>query len=151
MRFELRCLLLCVLLCGFHAARAQGPSQSCKSTVTGDLEIVPLVSKIYGNERNLRVWLPPGYHDAENAQTTYSVLYVFDGTWLFDRCTAPGTQGEWKVDETLTDLITHKQVEPIIVVGIDSTAKRDVELAPYATLFSTALQRPFRAFMSPSS
>ena len=131
MRFELRCLLLCVLLCGFHAARAQGPSQSCKSTVTGDLEIVPLVSKIYGNERNLRVWLPPGYHDAENAQTTYSVLYVFDGTWLFDRCTAPGTQGEWKVDETLTDLITHKQVEPIIVVGIDSTAKRDVELAPY--------------------
>jgi hypothetical protein len=53
------------------------------------------------------------------------------GTWLFDRCTAPGTQGEWKIDETLTDLITHHQVEPIIVVGIDSTANRDVELAPF--------------------
>jgi enterochelin esterase-like enzyme len=56
---------------------------------------------------------------------------MFDGTWLFDRCTAPGTQGEWKIDETLTELIIHHQVEPIIVVGIDSSANRDVELAPF--------------------
>ena len=51
--------------------------------MTGDLEIVPLISKIYGNDRKLRIWLPPGYHDAQNAQTTYSVLYMFDGSWLF--------------------------------------------------------------------
>jgi hypothetical protein len=55
---------------------------------------------------------------------------MFDGTWLFDRYTAPGTQGEWKIDETLTGLITQQQVEPIIVMGIDSNANRDVELAP---------------------
>ncbi len=73
----------------FFPAYSQTPSQSCKSTVTGDLEIVPFTSKIYGNERNLRVWLPPGYHDPTKMQTTYSVLYLFDGTWLFDRCTAP--------------------------------------------------------------
>jgi enterochelin esterase-like enzyme len=79
----------------------------------------------------LRIWLPPGYHDPQNAQTTYSILYMFDGTWLFDRCTAPGTQGEWKVDETLTDLIAKHEVEPIIVVGIDSNQHRDSELASY--------------------
>jgi predicted alpha/beta superfamily hydrolase len=112
-------------------AQAPVATAPCKSTVTGELEIAPLTSKIYGNERNLRIWLPPGYHDAQNAQTTYSVLYMFDGTWLFDRCTAPGTQGEWKIDETLTDLIAKHEVEPIIVVGIDSNQHRDSELAPF--------------------
>jgi enterochelin esterase-like enzyme len=77
----------------------------CRSTVTGDLEIVPFTSKVFGNERKLRIWLPPGYHDAAQEQTTYSVLYMFDSTWLFDRCTAPQAQGEWNVDETLMELI----------------------------------------------
>jgi enterochelin esterase-like enzyme len=97
----------------------------------GDLEIVPLTSKIYGNERKLSIWLPPGYRDAAHQQTTYSVLYMFDGTWLFDKCTAPGSQGEWKIDETLTELIGKREVEPIIVVGIDSNQHRDEEYAPY--------------------
>jgi hypothetical protein len=129
--FCFRFFLLTAVFLNFYPAYPQSPSQSCKSTVTGDLEIVPLTSKIYGNSRNLRIWLPPGYHDPANTQTTYSALYMFDGTWLFDRCTAPGTQGEWKIDETLTGLITQQQVEPIIVVGIDSNANRDVELAPF--------------------
>jgi enterochelin esterase-like enzyme len=127
----LRLLLFSAAFLVFLPAYTQTSSPPCKSTVTGDLDIVALTSKIYGNERNLRVWLPPGYHDPANTQTTYSVLYMFDGTWLFDHCTAPGTQGEWKVDETLTDLIAHHQVEPIIVVGIDSNEHRDSELAPF--------------------
>lgn len=131
MDFAIRVLLLVAVFFNLCPVYSQAPFQSCKPTVTGDLEIVPLTSKIYGNERNLRVWLPPGYHDPANAKTAYSVLYIFDGAWLFDRCTAPGTQGEWKIDETLTDLITHHQVEPIIVVGIDSTRNRDGELAPF--------------------
>jgi predicted alpha/beta superfamily hydrolase len=112
-----------------HSLLAQTPT--CHSTVTGDLEIVPLTSKVYGNERKLRIWLPPGYSDAARQKTTYSVLYMFDGAWLFDRCTAPGSQGEWKIDETLTDLIARHEVEPIIVVGIDSNEHRDSEYAPY--------------------
>ena len=126
-----RFFLLAAVFLNLCPSYPQSPSHPCKSTVTGELEIVPLTSKVYGNERNLRIWLPPGYHDPANAQTTYSVLYMFDGTWLFDRCTAPGSQGEWKIDETLTELITEHQVEPIIVVGIDSSANRDVELAPF--------------------
>jgi enterochelin esterase-like enzyme len=112
-------------------AQTKSAPEPCHSTVTGKLDIVPLTSKIYGNERNLRIWLPPGYNDAENAKVTYPVLYMFDGTWLFDRCTAPGTQGEWKVDEMLTELIAKHEVEPIIVVGIDSNSHRNEEYAPY--------------------
>jgi enterochelin esterase-like enzyme len=77
----------------------------CTSTASGDIEIVPLKSAVFSNERNLRIWLPPGYHDVANASKTYPVLYLFDGQVLFDRCTAPGQIGEWRVDETLADLI----------------------------------------------
>ncbi|HTH53836.1 MAG TPA: alpha/beta hydrolase-fold protein [Edaphobacter sp.] len=115
----------------FVYGQTSAASRSCRSTVTGDLEIVPLVSKVYGNERKLRIWLPPGYNDAEQKTATYPVLYMFDGSWLFDQCTAPPTQGEWKVDETLTELIEKHQAAPLIVVGIDSNEHRDSEYAPY--------------------
>lgn len=107
-------------------------SNACKSTVTGDLDIVPLTSAVYGNTRNLRVWLPPGYHDPANTKT-YPVLYLFDAQLLFDRCTAPGQIGEVQVDEALTDLIGRHAIEPIIVVAIDNAgAQRMHEYAPYS-------------------
>ena len=112
-------------------AQTASPSKPCESSVTGDLEVVPLASKVFGNERKLRIWLPPGYHDAGQEKTTYPVLYMFDGTWLFDKCTAPPSQGEWNIDETLTDLIAKHEIEPIIVVGIDGNEHRDTEYAPY--------------------
>ena len=52
---------------------AEGPVP-CASTATGDIEIVPLKSTVFSNERNLRIWLPPGYHDAANASKAYPVL-----------------------------------------------------------------------------
>jgi enterochelin esterase-like enzyme len=104
----------------------------CASTASGDIEIVPLKSPVFGNERNLRVWLPPGYHDAANASKTYPVLYLFDAQMLFDRCTAPGQLAEWRVDETLADLIRRGEIPPIIVVGIDNAgAHRNHEYQPY--------------------
>lgn len=122
--------LFCVALSRLPAQTTSSP-QPCQPTVTGDLEVVTLASRIYSNERKLRIWLPPGYHDAGNEKNTYPVLYMFDGTWLFDKCTAPPAQGEWNVDETLTDLIRKHEVAPIIVVGIDSNEHRDAEYVPY--------------------
>lgn len=124
-------VMVAATLSGYVYGQTPTAAGPCSSTVTGDLEIVPLSSKVYGNERKLRIWLPPGYHDAAQEKTTYSVLYMFDATWLFDQCTAPPTQGEWNVDETLTELIAKHEVEPIIVVGIDSNEHRDSEYAPY--------------------
>jgi predicted alpha/beta superfamily hydrolase len=51
------------------------------------------------------------------------VLYLFDGQNLFDRCTGPGHIFEWRVDETLTELINRHSIDPIIVVGIDNAGK----------------------------
>jgi predicted alpha/beta superfamily hydrolase len=104
----------------------------CASTASGDIVILPLKSTVFGNERNLRIWLPPGYHEVANASKTYPVLYLFDGQMLFDRCTAPGQIAEWRVDETLADLIGRGAIPPIIVVGIDNAgAQRNHEYQPY--------------------
>jgi enterochelin esterase-like enzyme len=116
-------LFVAHMLTGSGTSQTPPAAATCKSTVEGLLEIVPLTSKVYSNTRNLRVWLPPGYNDAANAKRTYPVLYLLDGQMLFDRCTAPGQIAEWRVDETLTDLITRHAIDPIIVVGIDNAGR----------------------------
>jgi enterochelin esterase-like enzyme len=95
-------------------------AQPCKSTVTGTLEMLPLESKVFGNKRFLRVWLPPGYSDPGAASKRYPVLYMFDGQYLFDRCTSQPFPDELHLDETVTDLIAKKRVAPLIIVGIDN-------------------------------
>jgi enterochelin esterase-like enzyme len=130
-RLPMLFLLFSLVFSNEFCSRAQTPAP-CKSTASGDIEIVPLKSTVFSNERNLRIWLPPGYHDAANASKTYPVLYLFDGQALFDRCTAPGQIGEWRVDETLADLIGRASLPPIIVVGIDNAGpQRNHEYSPY--------------------
>jgi predicted alpha/beta superfamily hydrolase len=116
--------------------KAQAPAQACKSTVTGTLEMIPLESKVYGNKRFLRVWLPRGYSDSVAATKRYPVLYLFDGQQLFDRCTSQPFPDEWHVDETLTDLIATNAVEPLIVVGIDNAGPghREDEYSRYGAV-----------------
>ena len=99
------------------ALRAQ--EQACTHTVVGHQDILPLTSRIFHNQRSLRVWLPPGYGDAANATKKYKVLYMLDGQSLFDTCTA-FMHEEMRADETLTELITAGKIEPIIVVGVDN-------------------------------
>ncbi len=112
-------LLLCACVLFAVPPPAGAAQAACHSTVTGRLDILPLTSRIFGNTRNLRVWLPPGYGDAANAGRKYPVLYMLDGQDLFDRCTASNGV-EWRVDEILTASIQRRSVTPIIVVGIDS-------------------------------
>jgi enterochelin esterase-like enzyme len=112
-----------VLALAMSAVTQQGTTASCKHTVTGQLQVFPFDSKVFGNTRMLRVWLPPGYDDAENSTKRYPVLYMFDGQALFDSCTAPGGT-EWQVDEALTRLIREDKIDPIIVVEIDSADDR---------------------------
>jgi enterochelin esterase-like enzyme len=107
--------------------------------VTGDLEIVALKSSVFDNTRDLRVWLPPGYHDAANASRTYPVLYLFDGQFLFDKCTGPGQVMEIRVDEALTALIQHGAMQPIIVVGIDHGKTGDARNREYQPYFNPML------------
>ena len=96
----------------FHVARAA----ECKSTVTGDLRIHPLASKIFNNTRSIRVLLPPGYDAAENRGKRYPVLYMLDGQNQFDACLSDVSHEEWRLDETVYRLIREKAIPEMIVV-----------------------------------
>jgi enterochelin esterase-like enzyme len=72
--------------------------QPCKSTVVGNLHIGRFQSKMYGESFKVRVWLPRGYKDAENAKRKYPTLYLLDGQTAFDECTAFHGELELLVD-----------------------------------------------------
>jgi len=106
-----------------------------RSVETGELRIHDQVSRVFGNTRRLRVWLPPGYSTAQNEGRRYPVFYLNDGQNLFDSATAFAGV-DWHVGETLTRLICESVVPPMIVVGIDNaTVERIKEFLPYRSLF----------------
>jgi enterochelin esterase-like enzyme len=119
---------LLVLLASFF-----GSPHNSSCTATGDLEIVRFESKVFPAPRTLRILLPAGYRISENRHRRYPVLYLNDGQNLFDVCTSQFTGKEWRVDETVNDLISHNSISPIIVVGIDNGGKRwrPKEYLPY--------------------
>src|SRR5262245_11128675 len=92
-----------VVLCLHPCAEAQSVSSPCEPSVTGRVELIPFVSRVFHNQRYLRVWLPPGYFDSDNAGTRYSALYVMDGELLFGDCPYGMKNPDWGFDETLTE------------------------------------------------
>ena len=108
--------------------------------VVGDLRIHEFSSHIYRNRRNLRVWLPPGYHLPENSAQRYPVFYLNDGQNLFDPATS-FTGVEWQVDDTADRLIRAGEIPPAILVGIDNAAvERLKEYLPYRSLNPVVLR-----------
>jgi enterochelin esterase-like enzyme len=106
----------------------------------GDLRLHEFRSRIFRNTRFLRVWLPPGYEAAENADRHYPVLYLNDGQNLFETATAFAGV-EWQVDETADRLIREGAVPPLIVVGIDNTGKERLrEYMPHRSLHPRMLR-----------
>lgn len=101
---------------GTHAGVLRG------ETATGDLRIHPFRSRIYRNDRFLRVWVPPGYDDAENAACQYPILYLNDGQNLFEPATSFNGV-EWQVDEAADRLIRERVIPPMIIVGIDNAGR----------------------------
>jgi len=104
------------------------------SGVTGDLRLHVFPSKVFGNSRRLRVWLPPRYEARENQGRYYAALYLNDGQNLFDPATAFNGI-EWRVDETADRLIRQGSIPPLIVVGIDhAQSDRMKEFVPYRSV-----------------
>jgi len=95
---------------------------------TGKLWLHEFDSRIFGNTRLLRVWLPPDYDGWGTVR--YPVLYLNDGQNLFDPETAfAGVH--WQVGETAARLIADGKIPPLIIVGIDNTKSRICEYVPY--------------------
>jgi predicted alpha/beta superfamily hydrolase len=77
-------------------------------------------SRYLRNQRDLIVYLPPGYD--EQPHRHFPVLYLHDGQNLFDRATAFGGQ-DWNVHGAAEPLIRAGAVTPLIIVGIYNTGK----------------------------
>jgi len=108
--------------------KAKAAPAIAQPTPAGNIWLHELSSRIFGNTRLLRVWLPSDY-DGWGA-TRYPVLYLNDGQNLFDPATAfAGVH--WGVAETATRLIADKKIQSLIIVGIDNTKNRACEYIPY--------------------
>jgi predicted alpha/beta superfamily hydrolase len=104
----------------------------CRSTVSGDLRLHQLESRIFGNTRTIRVLLPDGYDDPVNRDRRYPVLYMLDGQNLFDACLSDVSRREWTLDETVRELSASGRIPHMIVVGVDHAGKdRGHEYLPY--------------------
>jgi enterochelin esterase-like enzyme len=113
---------------------------------TGDLRLHEFRSRIFRNTRFLRVWLPPGYDDGQNAARHYPVLYLNDGQNLFESSTAFAGV-EWGVDETADRLIREGAIPPMIVVGIDNTGKDRIrEYMPHRSMHPRILRAQGRYY-----
>src|SRR5215813_3818415 len=101
-------------------------------TLTGDIRVHKAFhSRILNNDRDVLVYLPPGYE--KERQKRYSVFYLNDGQNLFDGATAFVPGQEWHVDETAESLISSGKVDPLIIVGIDNAGNDRVnEYTPVA-------------------
>ncbi len=81
------------------------------------------------NNRTVDVWLPAGY----TTDKKYSVLYMHDGQMLFD-ATQTWNNQEWKVDETISQLIQNGEIKDLIVVGVWNSTNRYSEFYPEKSL-----------------
>jgi predicted alpha/beta superfamily hydrolase len=125
-----------------EAAQQESPVRVAdNASVTGELRLHEFHSRVFGNTRKLRVWLPSEYDAAQNRNRHYPVLYLNDGQNLFDRATAFAGV-EWEVDETADRLIREKAISPLMVVGIDNAqTERMKEYLPYRS-FQPPILRP---------
>ena len=79
-------------------------------------------SRYLRNQRDLIVYLPPGYDD--QPERRFPVLYLHDGQNLFDGATSfiPGM--DWHVGQTADYFINEGRAEPLIIVGIYNAGKQ---------------------------
>lgn len=132
-RFDIHGVRIMPLPRGAAAKPASSPAISAIAPMppmppAGTLRIVEqFASPQLGNQRSLRIYLPPGY-DADPRQR-YPVLYMHDGQNLFDAATA-AYGAAWEIGATMDRLIADGVVAPAIVVGIDNTKDRVAEYTP---------------------
>ena len=81
-------------------------------------------SRILGNERNVSVYLPPGYDDRNDRR--YPVLYMQDGQNLFDPKLAFGGN-PWRLDDAADTAIGIRGADPMIIVGVDNMGEKRID------------------------
>jgi len=98
--------------------------------------LIEFPSAVLGRAHQLRVYLPPGYH--ENTLTTYPVAFMQDGQNLFFPNEA-FLGHEWQVDETSSTLRAMRAVEDLVVVGVYSGDRMTEYTSPGYERFARSL------------
>src|SRR6266566_2073619 len=82
-------------------------------------------SAVLGNERDLTIYLPPGYGEREDVR--YPVLYMQDGQNLFEpeRAFIPGQH--WRLNDAADLAISDRTAQPMIIVGVDHAGPGRIE------------------------
>ncbi len=98
-----------------------------QNTITGTSHTYPGFKGKGLLDRDVVVWIPPGY--ASDTTRRYPVIYLHDGQNIFDEATSAfGT--EWGVDEAIDSLSRAGEIPPVIAVAICNTPDRSVEYLP---------------------
>ena len=93
------------------------------------LETFQITSRFMENNRNIYVYLPPGY---DNTRQNYSVIYLFDSFIYLNRVEVPNV---------LDNLIHENRIKPMIAVFIDNPTST-------SRLTELPLNPKFKAFMT---
>ena len=110
------------------------PEAAKPTSVVGDLRLHKFESRVFANQRFLRVWLPPDYDAPQSRDRHYPIFYLNDGQNLFEGPTS-FTGIDWRVDESADRLIREAEIPPLIIVGIDNAREdRMKEYLPYRML-----------------
>lgn len=110
---------------GLAATLAAGGAATGAPSAPKLVAFQPFAAKAVAS-RDVWVWLPPGY---DGARARYPVIYMHDGQNLFDAATS-NFGAEWRIDETMTQLIAGGVVRPAIIVGVRSSDTRFEEYMP---------------------
>lgn len=102
--------LACILLVVAVQVDAQA---TLPKVVSGTIERTADFLSKYITPRNIDVWLPEGYSGSEK----YAVLYMHDGQMLYDPAQSWNGQA-WDIDDVATLLLSKKEINNFIVVGI---------------------------------
>ncbi|HEX7151206.1 MAG TPA: alpha/beta hydrolase-fold protein [Thermoanaerobaculia bacterium] len=92
----------------------------------GRLEkITAFQSAIFGNTREITIYLPAGYDEREDRR--YPVLYMHDGQNLFEghRAFVPGN--DWRLADAANAAIGDRTAAPAIIVGLDHAGPARVD------------------------
>ena len=88
--------------------------QAVRSNDSSQIIELSLASRIFGNTRSIRVYLPQGYSPGDSGRR-YPAFYFNDGFAVF-------SARSWNAARTLDSLIRARLIPPLIVVGIDNAA-----------------------------
>jgi predicted alpha/beta superfamily hydrolase len=106
-------LLQCLIVALLFGCSNQKELPSVLKVSNGKVERLENFPSKFVDARNVDIWLPEGY----TSNKSYSVLYMHDGQMLFDSIESWNHQ-EWGVDETMSKLMSEKEIDRTIVIGI---------------------------------